>query len=56
MKKIPHVDLPGAQVLTPLQMNAIHFDTGEHSNFVADTIDTATTGGTSDPIKKPIQH
>lgn len=38
MKKIPEVALPDAETLTPLQMNAIPLDTGDHSHFVADDI------------------
>lgn len=31
MKTIPRIPLDGATVLTPAQMNAIHFETGLHS-------------------------
>jgi hypothetical protein len=31
MKKIPKINLPGAKVLTPPQMNKIHICTGKHT-------------------------
>ncbi len=31
MKVIPKIDIPGAETLSPLDMNQIHFETGKHS-------------------------
>lgn len=31
MKQIPRIPLDGATLLTPKEMNAIHFETGLHS-------------------------
>lgn len=38
MKTIPEIQFKDAEDLTPLQMNAIHFDTGDHSQYVGDTL------------------
>lgn len=38
MKTIPEIQFKDAGDLTPLQMNAIHFDTGDHSQYVGDTL------------------
>ncbi|MCM1028629.1 MAG: hypothetical protein NC342_03305 [Pseudoflavonifractor sp.] len=32
MKTVPHIDLSAAHVLTPAEMNAIHFETGLHTD------------------------
>ncbi|MDE6588395.1 MAG: hypothetical protein K2K40_08665 [Paramuribaculum sp.] len=34
MKQIPHIDLEGCKVLTPLEMNKIHIETGLHTPVV----------------------
>lgn len=49
MKQIPEVKLEGAVVLTPLEMNAIHFDAGIKSQYVADTLSQTK----ADPVPKP---
>ncbi len=36
MKKIPEIELPGAETLTPMQMNAIPLDAGTHSSLRAE--------------------
>jgi len=46
MKQIPEVKLEGAEVLTPLEMNAIHFDAGVRSQYVADSL----TSSKADPV------
>lgn len=38
MKTIPEIQFKDAGDLTPLQMNAIHFDTGDNSQYVGDTL------------------
>lgn len=48
MKKIPQVELQGAVELTPLQMNAIHFDTGTHSSLAAES----PSQPAADPVPK----
>lgn len=44
MKTIPEIQFKDAEDLTPLQMNAIHFDTGDHSQYVGDNIGTGPQG------------
>lgn len=34
MKTIPEIDLKDAVTLTPQEMNAIHFDTGDRSHLL----------------------
>lgn len=43
MKTIPEIQFKDAGDLTPLQMNAIHFDTGDHSQYVGDTCSIIST-------------
>lgn len=38
MKTIPEIDLKDAVTLSPLDMNVIHFDTGDNSNLLADAV------------------
>lgn len=38
MKTIPEIQFKDAGDLTPLQMNAIHFDTGDRSQYVGDNM------------------
>lgn len=40
MKTIEKIDIKGAKILTPLEMNAIHFETGKQ-----------TPVPTADPVK-----
>lgn len=35
MKKIEKITIPGATALSPLEMNKIHFETGQHSEVPA---------------------
>lgn len=37
MKTIPEIDLKDAETLSALDMNIIHFDTGDNSNLLADS-------------------
>lgn len=37
MKKIPEIDLKDAVDLTAMEMNTIHFDTGDGSNLLSDS-------------------
>lgn len=38
MKTIPETDLKDAVTLSPLEMNDIHFDTGDRSNLLSDPV------------------
>lgn len=43
MKKIAKTDLPGAKILTPLEMNRIIFETGRHSDKSASPSKTTSS-------------
>lgn len=48
MKLIPKLNLPDATVLTPMDMNAIHFETGDHT-----PVNTPSTTTTPQATSKP---
>lgn len=45
MKTIEDIRIPGAQKLTPLEMNSIYFETGRHTPLV--------TPSGADPVARP---
>lgn len=47
MKTIKQIDLTGVKELTPMEMNSIHFDTGERSQLINDTSTSGESSGTS---------
>lgn len=49
MKHIPHIDLGGCKVLTPLEMNKIHIETGLHTPVVQSQPSAASADAT--PVK-----
>lgn len=42
MKAIDKTKIPGATLLTPLDMNRIHFETGRHTEVAGSNADTLT--------------
>lgn len=47
MKTIPQVELAGAVELTPMEMNAIPFDTGTHSSLTPASQTSQPVAGTA---------
>lgn len=43
MKTIPEIDLKDAETLSALDMNIIHFDTGDNSNLLSDSVPGASS-------------
>lgn len=51
MKTIPETDLKDAATLSPLEMNDIHFDTGDRSNLLSDSVPQASATARTVDIK-----
>lgn len=50
MKKIAHLAISGVETLTPLEMNAIHFSIGMHTDLSASA--PAVAKAEADPVVK----
>ncbi len=50
MKTIPEIDLKDAVDLTAMEMNTIHFDTGDGSNLLSDPVKTSATQTTTHKV------